>query len=674
MKWKILFAFLLAAHLTWGQREIDSLIKILDTKNFTHLDRQLLGLVDHQLLKNLSADRTGWSQLLNDIAAKTIASTVRFDRSSRAIVLARMGEVLIRERTGGKGYTYIRQALDLIKDHPGTAAAYTYFMYSEVFTALNRLDSAIYYASKVLDQADLLHADSIVKRSLEQLGGLCYKSKFHSKSGVYYKRLVAHPLSSAHDKQGYLNTIGLTFRHRKMYDSALFYFGQSLKYSTELKDTAWTGLLHGNIGYTYFLQKKYDQALPGLLTDSKYSLKTNNKSSAIGALRTIVDIYLLQNKLGLAKKYYDTLSRHFGGDENPDFQMDYYKVSANFYQKTHQLDSTVKFLQLYTTLSDSLNEQQYNLNAAQLESLFEFDRQVAQIKALERFNANQSKESSLKNYFLLATAVVIMLAGGLIYGQYRNNKFKNETNKLLKKQNDQIRDQASHLNELNATKDKLFAIIGHDLRGPINSLKMLMNMMKKQMISKEEFEVFLVKLQGNVDHVHLMLNNLLLWSGNQLNGMTSNPESVQVKSIVNENFDLLHEQAVTKKISLLNEVDEKTKVFADPDHLRLVFRNLVSNAIKFTNKGGNITINGKQEADRVILSVTDTGVGMSEETKNLIFQPAAAHSTSGTGGEKGTGLGLLLCKEVIEKNGGAIWVESGPGGTSMKFSLPVADS
>ncbi|GHN01610.1 hypothetical protein WSM22_30990 [Cytophagales bacterium WSM2-2] len=665
-------AFFLTFYDAFCQREADSLIQKLSSKNLPFLDKQLLQLVDYNFLKKFISKESDRSQLLNSFAEKAIAATSRWEKGKRAIVLARMGEVLVREHTGGKGYTYIGQAHDLVKGKPGPEATYTYFMYAETFKGLNRLDSAIYYAGKALEQAELLKEDSTIKRSLEQMGNLCYKAQFHSKSAFYYKKLVNHPLSSIRDKRGFLNTIGLTFRNRKLHDSAVYYFERSLKYSIELKDTTWIGLLHGNIGYSYFLQKDYGKALPGLLVDSKYSLKKKNKMSAISALHSIVEIYLTQNKMKLAKQYYDTMSHYFRGEKNSDIQLDYYKASADFYQKANRPDSAVKFLQLYLTLNDSLNAQQYNLNAAQLESLFEFDRQVAQIKELERFNAAQSKENALKNYFLLTTIVIIALAGGLIYGQYRNNKFKNETNGLLRSRNEQIEFQADHLNKLNATKDKLFAIIGHDLRGPINSLKGLMNLVKKQMISKDEFEVFLVKLQNNVEQVHLMLNNLLLWSGSQLNGLKSKPEPIAIKSLVAENFELLHEEAMMKKIALENQVDAETRVLADPDHLRLVLRNLVGNAIKFTNNGGRITVNSNSENEKVIITVKDTGIGMSEETKSHIFQSAASYSTSGTDGEKGTGLGLFLCKEVIEKNGGTIWADSGPNGTSMKFSLPVA--
>jgi signal transduction histidine kinase len=670
----ILLSFLfLSSYFTPAQDLPDSLINKIDgTQRIPTLNENLFKVVEHGVLRKLDPDRAHWDELTNRIAEEVVKRADKFPIESRTAVYAHMGEVLIREKTNGPGYTYIQKALVMAKKLSGAPLVYTYYKYGEIFRAFNRMDSAIYYAEKALEEAYKLNSDSTVRESINQLASFCYISRDYSKADFYLRQSINHPLSDERHKRNQLNTLGLSFEYRDMLDSARFYFEQSLQKAIALKDTTWIGLTSGNIGYTYFLQNKYDEALKGLLIDVKYSLKKRNKMSAINAIGSIIPIYLMRGNKSMATKYYDTLSSLMTGEHGDKVWLNYYRSAADYFSKIGKPDSAYKYLLKHVELNNKAGDEKYNLNAAQLEAQFQFDRQIRQIGELERANLAQAEENRLKNYFLIATGIMILMAIGLIYGQYRNNKFKTETNKILQDQNEKISRQAAHLEELNATKDKLFAIIGHDLRGPINSLKMLLTMLKSQMISKEEFDVFMVKVQSGIDQVQLTLNNLLQWSSSQLAGMSTNPEAVDVANIVIENFDLLNEQAAGKKISLQNNIQPDCQVVADPDHLRLVFRNLVSNGIKFTSSGGRIMVENTRQNGHQIISVRDTGIGMSEQTRVKIFHSTATQSTSGTEGEKGTGLGLLLCQEVIEKNGGKIWVESEQGkGTVFKFSLPV---
>lgn len=247
-----------------------------------------------------------------------------------------------------------------------------------------------------------------------------------------------------------------------------------------------------------------------------------------------------------------------------------------------------------------------------------------------------------------------------------------QTNEEMMITSEQLNYQSHQLRKLNQTKDRLFAIIGHDLRSPINSLKGLMNLMWGHNISNEEFFKFSKSIKHGVEHVHFTLNNLLNWAKSQMEGMTTNPEHFKLFALVNENHLLLQETTRNKNIETIIDIANDIEVYADSDHVNLVIRNLLSNALKFTNSGGEVRLSATIKSSHCEIVVTDTGVGMSAQSIENLFNTQTSSSRAGTAGEKGTGLGLMLCKDFIEKNGGEIWAESKEGaGSTFYFTLPL---
>ncbi|MES2329394.1 MAG: HAMP domain-containing sensor histidine kinase [Bacteroidota bacterium] len=222
----------------------------------------------------------------------------------------------------------------------------------------------------------------------------------------------------------------------------------------------------------------------------------------------------------------------------------------------------------------------------------------------------------------------------------------------------QVEDKNKELEELNNTKQKLFSIIAHDLRSPIGQLRNSLDLVNKEYMSPETFRQVSAKLSSEVDHLHSTLDNLLRWSLNQLQGIKAAPEKIALDELIEKNATLFRQSFETKNISFEFNTTGLS-VFADPDHLMLVIRNLVSNAIKYSYHDGCITISAYEKDSHIIIEVTDTGMGMNEEIKTSIFGGSTnIVSSTGTSNEKGTGLGLKLCKEFIEKNNGHIWLES----------------
>ncbi|OJJ16369.1 hypothetical protein BKI52_34335 [marine bacterium AO1-C] len=303
--------------------------------------------------------------------------------------------------------------------------------------------------------------------------------------------------------------------------------------------------------------------------------------------------------------------------------------------------------------------------------------------------------------FVLAAIILLLL--------YRNNLQKQKSNLLLRQQKEEIEEQKNDLAEkneqilqqkeeiaqqrddvitknieiekrrnelkkLNQVKDRLFSIISHDLRSPLNSLKGTLALMEMGVLEKDELIHFSSELNKELSYVLELMQNLLEWAKAQMEGMEAVIKLIDIHELVKNNVGLLSPVAEKKNVQIISEVPEETKAYGDEEMIKLVIRNLISNAIKFTSDAGKIQIHTKTQANELEVSIIDDGVGMSPEKTARLFNADTHFTTKGTNSEKGTGLGLLICKEFVEKNNGRIWVESIQGqGSVFRFTLKLND-
>ncbi len=228
------------------------------------------------------------------------------------------------------------------------------------------------------------------------------------------------------------------------------------------------------------------------------------------------------------------------------------------------------------------------------------------------------------------------------------------------------------LKALNATKDKFFSIIAHDLKSPFTVLLGLTDLLFDNIenYSKDDIKGIIDDLRVSANTIYALLKNLLAWSRLQRGLMEHFPEKIYLNEIVRHNVFLFRSGAEQKRITLRNLVQKKITAYADHNMVDTVIRNLISNALKFTDTGGTIEVSAKNNGQFVEIAISDTGVGMTEEEISKLFRIDVKYSNVGTAGEKGTGLGLVLCKELVKKNGGKIWIESAVGkGTTFRFTL-----
>jgi signal transduction histidine kinase/DNA-binding response OmpR family regulator len=237
----------------------------------------------------------------------------------------------------------------------------------------------------------------------------------------------------------------------------------------------------------------------------------------------------------------------------------------------------------------------------------------------------------------------------------------------------ELKEKNVQLQEANASKDKFFSIISHDLRSPFNTLLGYTQLLIEhfETYSQEKLKQYIERVHTSAERLYVLLENLLTWSRIQRGVIEYEPKVLDLQDIANDNIDLFTSKAEQKQVTLNSAVQEEILVYADYNMANTVVRNLVANALKFTKAGDTIEISAQAHETSIEITVSDTGTGICQEDISKLFRIDVQYTNVGTAGEKGTGLGLILCQDLVKKNGGKIWVESEVGkGTTFRFTLP----
>lgn len=412
-----------------------------------------------------------------------------------------------------------------------------------------------------------------------------------------------------------LNSKGLIYMQQNELDSALKYIDLSINVGNQAKDKS-------VIAYNKYIQ-------------GEIYLKKGEPEKAIATFSAAIDECKKLNLREILKDSYEGLSRSY-------VSLDNYLSAYNYHL-------------LYSHLKDSLLAWENTQMALMGELEFEKAKQEAKIVELEQANLQASREKFIYGIlyvsgFIFLTTVILLVV--------RINRQRTKTNNLLEEKNGEIAKQNRELKQANDTKDKLFSIIGHDLRSPLISLKGLLTMVIEGQVTDNEFKAFAPKLNQNVTGINETLDNLLQWAKSQMKGWHTQPSVFVLADTISKSINLFTTTAREKKIKLKNEVDPTIKIFGDQNQIELIFRNLIHNAIKFTPELGCVCIKAVRDNSFIKISVIDTGLGMTKEQVDSLFQEYNPYTTRGTSGEKGTGLGLHLCKEMVECNEGKIHAES----------------
>ncbi|MCB1192119.1 MAG: hybrid sensor histidine kinase/response regulator [Leptospiraceae bacterium] len=293
---------------------------------------------------------------------------------------------------------------------------------------------------------------------------------------------------------------------------------------------------------------------------------------------------------------------------------------------------------------------------------------------------NNSRTKDIPIIFLTARAESEDVVKGFHTGgaDYVTKPFRIEELKARMNTHLKLRQKELQLQELNATKDKFFSIIAHDLKNPFSGIIGISDIILKNLktMSLEKLEEMMQILHDSSYHGYRLLENLLEWSRTQTNSIGYKPENFYIKDILNQTYYLVKSNADQKNIRLSLEMHTTEQVYADPNMILTVVRNLVANAIKFTPKNGEIKVIANKQGNEIVVSIIDNGIGIEQENISKLFDIGSKLSNPGTENEKGTGLGLILCKEFVHINNGEINVKSELGkGSTFSFTLPqISDS
>jgi len=507
-----------------------------------------------------------------------------------------------------------------------------------------------------------------------------------------------------------MHNVGRVFKELGQYDRALNHLKISQQLSKKIHDEEGLPYSLHEIGDVQLRQGHYDSAKITLTKSLKFTRQLNLKVLEPQTLMLLATISLHNNNFKNALAFYDTTyllhqktNNQFGiaevelgrgvvlGKQGKYddaialvskslaiakksnariLEIKCFNQLSSLWEAKGQHEKSLEYFKQYKQLEDSLfsHDMQEKLLRDQLRFETEAkDTQIANLKSLHDLKDEEIKKQEFVRNILV---VVMALSVILLVTVYRSGQRRRQINALLLKHQEDTEKRSEELERLNQVKDKFFSIISHDLRSPINALSGLLDLLDKGAVKPEELPKHISELKTRFNHTRTLLNNLLDWTLLQMDKLNLQATKIDLHKIVDENIQLLS-AVQTKKISLINNIPTPAIAFADSNTSNLVIRNLMTNAIKFTNDGGEVLINAEEQEKYWVVSVRDNGVGMNSDVLKILFDKTAPYTTRGTANEKGTGLGLILCKEFVEKNGGKIWVESNPGsGSTFFFTLP----
>jgi signal transduction histidine kinase len=354
--------------------------------------------------------------------------------------------------------------------------------------------------------------------------------------------------------------------------------------------------------------------------------------------------------------------------DKKDFLRDSYKILEKIYLDKGDYEKAYAYLGEYEKYKSAIINENLTKKITDLEKKFELESYKRELQARQFENEQQE----LIIGFTVGGIVILL---GISVLLVISNRKRRLANNLLEEKNRQIEENKDELEKANNMKDKIFSIIGHDLKNPFTALHGYTDILKDEyeQLGDEEKKEYIAEVSKSSHKIYDLLDNMLNWAAAQTGKLKYELKEVKLKKTVDSVLELSESQAKNKDIQFETDSIDNIKVKADKYMLEVVLRNLVNNAIKFSHQGGTIELASRQNNGQVIVSVKDNGVGMSEEMKQKIFENGSKKSQIGTKGEKGTGLGITLCHDFIKRNHGELWVESAPQkGTTFKFTLEKA--
>lgn len=561
---------------------------------------------------------------------------------------------------------------------------YSYYLFSKVFWVKTNYKLSTEYGFKgVRIFQELEHHQELAACQISLARTLTELGNYHKA-----RELLNEAMQSGID-HGDLRIQASAFREQSFLlaelnqpDSALFYADKGLALLEELGDSLDISVLYGRKSRIFFLQKRFqesrDYAYRALLIDS---LVNNRRGLGISYFQVAQNEHAMGNrKRAIAQLLHSIRINNEIG--NLSWQVRAHDLLAVLYLENKQPEKAAVELQKVSRYKDDLYNSEKNGQIQEMQSLHELEAKEKTIQLLEQdFSLKQQQVNTQRLFvgFLLITVLFLVL---LVFVLTRLRSVQIKTNQNLASKNFAIEQQkvaiqlqAEELMRLDQIKTKLFSVISHDLRGPISNLQALLDMFTQKLMTADEFITMSGKLKENLNLTQRALEDLLSWSLSQMGGIKTERKRIEITESLKEAARLMEEAALRKNIQLIKEFASPMSVWADANQLQVILRNLIHNAIKFSSFNSQIDITAVRDNMFCQISIKDYGIGMSEEEIETLLGSNTYFSKTGTEQEKGTGLGLMLCKEFINRNGGEISIKSTLGqGTEVSFTLVLAEA
>lgn len=544
--------------------------------------------------------------------------------------------------------------------------------------ALRAYYDGLEYAEQVKDSAFIATASNLV--------GWKFLDLNNPEQGEYFL-LRSEGISRAKNLddnlQSTLLNLGNLYRELGDYEKAENYYSEAVELAGSLGMVNRQNLVFYNLGLMERARGNYTESRRLLL----YALEESRENGDV-----VTEYYSASGlgslEMGLgnnvqAIRWFAQANRVVDHDRYTSLRLTSYENLYSAYRETGNFSESLKWLELRDRLNDSLNTSEKSRLLAEYETLFNVKQTRQQSDILRAREEEAQVRLQLQQWLILlafATGGILLLASIVLVRANEKRKKTNDelesSNLQLNEMNATIQEQNEELEQINDIKNKLFAIIAHDLRGPLSSLQSLLYLIRDHNLSQDEMNEISITLERSLQENASMMDNLLAWAQAQMNGIQLHKRSFPLFQSVKSVTDQIKFQADKKGIDIKADVHESIEVNADYDMIKLVLRNLLANAIKFSKDGDTITVKALYSATDGMaeVRVRDEGIGMKVEDQKKLF--SNSHFTKrGTDNEKGSGLGLMLCKEFIESHEGKLWFESKYGvGTTFIFTVPLSPS
>jgi signal transduction histidine kinase len=614
-----------------------------------------------------------------------------------------------------KSQNFANQALKIAEDHNWNwAKAESYKRFSWISTIHGDYTTALKYDNLRLPLTVALQDSAQIGGALNYLGNTYFNLGEYDDAYYYFTQSyrVTQAKGDSLQLTIALHNVGTVFKELGQFDVALNHLELSQKISKMIGDADGEAYSLDEIGGVYLQKRDFQRAEEKLLSSLQITRRRGIGVLEPKTLNKLATLYFERGELDKSLAYFDSTSRFYKRSSNNFglaettlgtgkvylkqgkfaeamslfehtlttaqhlnariLEIDCFHELSELYEQKGDFKKSLEYYKNFKTLQDSLYSQDMMTKLYQDQLRFETETKDVEIAALSKANTERGSELKrrefIQNILVVTTALTIIL----LFTVYRSGQRRIRINRLLMEHQEEIKKRSVELEQLNQVKDKFFSIISHDLRSPMNALSAILDLLDKKQVTQEEFTKLTKELRIQFNHTKTLINNLLDWTLLQMDKLRIQPEKINVRTMVDENFKLLSSLHL-KQTQMVNKVDAGTIAWADSNMINLVFRNLILNGIKFTEQGGEIEIDAKSDGDYYVMSIHDNGVGITPEVQKILFEKTSGYSTRGTANEKGTGLGLILCKEFVERNGGTIWLESELGkGSTFYFTVKKA--